>query len=129
MKKLTILLTLLVSINVLAQTDQDALKTIYSQSLTNGKAYQWLDYLSNQIGGRLSGSVNAEKAVQYTKSELEKLGLDKVWLQEVMVPKWERGAKEVAHFTSKNNKFEVNICTVQCIFYLQPYFQHLLEHV
>ena len=112
MKKLTILLTLLVSINVLAQTDQDALKTIYSQSLTNGKAYQWLDYLSNQIGGRLSGSVNAEKAVQYTKTELEKLGLDKVWLQEVMVPKWERGAKEVAHFTSNNNKFEANICAL-----------------
>ena len=72
------------------QTDEDVLKTIYTTSLTNGHSYQWLDYLSNTIGGRLSGSTNAELAVQYTKSELEKLGLDKVWLQPVMVPKWVR---------------------------------------
>ena len=56
--------------------------------------------MSNQIGGRLSGSENAEKAVQYTKAELEKLGLDKVWLQPVMVPKWVRGEKEDAYFQS-----------------------------
>ncbi|MGB6269521.1 MAG: M20/M25/M40 family metallo-hydrolase [Olleya sp.] len=112
MKQIALLLTLLLSTNVTAQTDEDIVKTIYSQSLTNGKAYQWLDHLSNQIGGRLSGSTNAEKAVQYTKSELEKLGLDKVWLQEVMVPKWERGEKEVGHFTTNNNKFDVNICAL-----------------
>lgn len=112
MKKLAILFALLLSITVSGQSDQDALKTIYSQSLTNGKAYQWLDHLSNKIGGRLSGSASAEKAVQYTKSELEKLGLDKVWLQEVMVPKWERGAKEVAHFTTNNTTLDVNICAL-----------------
>lgn len=66
-------------------------------SLLNGQAYQWLDHLSNNIGPRLSGSYNAERAVQYTKKELEDLGLDKVWLQSVMVPKWVRGAKEVAY--------------------------------
>lgn len=66
-------------------------------SLLNGQAYQWLDHLSNNIGPRLSGSYNAERAVQYTKKELENLGLDKVWLQSVMVPKWVRGAKEVAY--------------------------------
>lgn len=82
---------------VQAQTDEETFKTIYKQSLTNGKSYEWLDYLSNQIGGRLSGSLNAERAVEYTKEELEKLGLDKVWLQPVMVPKWIRGAKEYAY--------------------------------
>lgn len=66
-------------------------------ALLNGQAYQWLDHLSNNIGPRLSGSYNAERAVQYTKKELEDLGLDKVWLQSVMVPKWVRGAKEVAY--------------------------------
>jgi hypothetical protein len=84
------------------QTDEDVLKTIYTTSLTNGHSYQWLDYLSNTIGGRLSGSTNAELAVQYTKSELEKLGLDKVWLQPVMVPKWVRGEKEMAYFESSD---------------------------
>ena len=48
------------SIIVSAQTDAETLRTIYTTSLTNGKSYEWLDHLSNQIGGRLSGSLNAE---------------------------------------------------------------------
>jgi carboxypeptidase Q len=95
-----------------SQTDQEQLRTIYTQSLTNGKSYEWLDHLSNQIGGRLSGSENAEKAVQYTKTELEKLGLDKVWLQSVMVPKWVRGEKEEAYFQINNDILNVNICAL-----------------
>jgi carboxypeptidase Q len=95
-----------------SQTDQEQLRTIYTQSLTNGKSYEWLDHLSNQIGGRLSGSENAEKAVQYTKTELEKLGLDKVWLQPVMVPKWVRGEKEEAYFQINNDILNVNICAL-----------------
>lgn len=95
-----------------SQTDEDVLKTIYTTSLTNGHSYQWLDYLSNTIGGRLSGSTNAELAVQYTKRELEKLGLDKVWLQPVMVPKWVRGQKEMAYFESAGEINKVNICAL-----------------
>ncbi|MEL0457088.1 M20/M25/M40 family metallo-hydrolase [Flavobacteriaceae bacterium SZ-1-7] len=96
-----------------AQTDQEVLKTIYTQSLANGKSYDWLNYLSNQIGSRLSGSLGAEKAVAYTKEELEKLGLDKVWLQPVMVPRWVRGAKEFAFIESALGKTtNVNICAL-----------------
>lgn len=112
MKKITLLLVLFSSILSFAQSDDAIVKTIYSQSLTNGKAYVWLDYLSNQIGGRLSGSTNADKAVQYTKSELDKLGLDNVWLQEVMVPKWERGEKEIAYFDTRGERENVNICAL-----------------
>ena len=95
-----------------SQTDESVLKTIYTTSLTNGKSYDWLDHLSNKIGGRLSGSKNAELAVQYTKTELEKLGLDKVWLQPVMVPKWVRGEKENAYFEVSGILIEVNICAL-----------------
>ncbi len=98
--------------DVNSQSDEDVLKTIYTTSLTNGKSYDWLDHLSNEIGGRLSGSKNAELAVQYTKVELEKLGLDKVWLQPVMVPKWERGEKERAFFEVSGITNEVNICAL-----------------
>ena len=79
--------------------EQDSLnlRKLFDMSLLNGQSYEWLDHLSNQIGGRLSGSVNAQRAVEYTKAELEKLGLDKVWLQPVMVPKWTRGTKEYAY--------------------------------
>jgi hypothetical protein len=102
----------LFNFDVNSQTDEKALKTIYSTSLTNGHSYEWLDYLSNVIGGRLSGSKSAELAVQYTKSELEKLGLDKVWLQPVMVPKWERGEKEMAYFEVSGIVNKVNICSL-----------------
>jgi len=95
-----------------AQEDETVLKTLYTASLTNGMSYNWLDHLSNEIGGRLSGSKNAELAVQYTKAELEKLGLDKVWLQPVMVPKWERGEKEMAYFDTAGVIKKVNICAL-----------------
>ncbi|GAB4159699.1 MAG: M28 family peptidase [Winogradskyella sp.] len=110
--KVIVLGHILSSFCVTAQSDEATLKTIYKTSLTNGMSYQWLDYLSNTIGGRLSGSTNAELAVQYTKNELEKLGLDKVWLQPVMVPKWVRGEKEMAYFLSNEELNRVNICAL-----------------
>ncbi|KJD34964.1 peptidase M28 [Tamlana sedimentorum] len=114
MKKITLLTALLASIIGFSQTaDEAALRTIFTQSLTNGKSYDWLNHLSNQIGSRLSGSLGAEKAVDYTKEELEKLGLDKVWLQPVMVPRWIRGAKEFAFIESEPGKTNnVNICAL-----------------
>ncbi|MEO8933707.1 MAG: peptidase M28 family protein, partial [Xanthomarina sp.] len=100
-------------LNVSAQTDEEILKGLYKTALTNGHSYSWLDHLSNQIGGRLSGSLNAERAVEYTKGELEKLGLDKVWLQPVMVPKWVRGAPEFAFIeTAFGGTTNVNICAL-----------------
>lgn len=96
-----------------AQTDKTVLKDIYKTALINGQSYQWLEHLSNRIGGRLSGSANAQLAVEYTKAELEKLGLDKVWLQPVMVPKWIRGAPEHAYIeSSPGNRISVNICAL-----------------
>ncbi len=93
--------------------DSVMLKKLYTAALTDGKSYEWLDYLSNEIGGRLSGSIEAENAVKYTEAELKELGLDKVWLQPVMVPKWTRGFKEYAYIeTSKGEKTITNICAL-----------------
>lgn len=113
MKKLLYLFIVFPFLLNAQQEDVSQLQDIYEQSLTNGKSYAWLDYLSNQIGGRLSGSLNAERAVEYTKKELEALGLDKVWLQPVMVPKWTRGVKEYAYIESAPGKTTpVNICAL-----------------
>ncbi|MCL6294724.1 M20/M25/M40 family metallo-hydrolase [Jejuia spongiicola] len=112
-RPLVFLFVILLSFQSNSQTDEKVLREIYTQSLTNGKSYDWLNHLSNQIGGRLSGSLNAEKAVAYTKEELEKIGLDKVWLQPVMVPKWVRGAKEYAYIETEPGKTTtVNICAL-----------------
>lgn len=98
MKKFTLFFLLFVVYFSYAQQQRDSLilKSIYKTALLNGQAYDWLDYLTNQIGGRLSGSLNAERAVEWSKEELEKLNLDRVWLQRVLVPKWVRGPKEFA---------------------------------
>ena len=98
---------------IFAQTkDEQTIKEIYKSSLTNSKCYSWLDYLSNSIGARLSGSANAEKAVQYTKSQLETLGFDRVYLQDVMVPKWVRGEKETAYILDNKSKINIPICAL-----------------
>ena len=89
-----------------SQTDReksDFINDIYNEALSNGKSYDWLEYLSNDIGHRLSGSVNAETAVKWGKEELSSIS-DKVWLQPVMVPKWVRGAPEYAHIESTDGK-------------------------
>ncbi len=93
--------------------DSLTIRKIYDTALLDGKSYDWLDYLSNNIGGRLSGSLEAEKAVRYTEAELKKLGLDKVWLQPVMVPKWTRGVKEYAYIeTAPGITSTTNICAL-----------------
>ena len=104
--KIKLYLTSLLFTTLLFSQSEDSkmIKNIYDASLLNGKSYEWLNHLSNQIGGRLSGSYNAEKAVKYTKEQLEQLGLDRVWLQPVMVPKWVRGAKEYAYVETAPGK-------------------------
>ncbi|AWA30825.1 peptidase M28 family protein [Flavobacterium magnum] len=112
MRKLSLLL-IFNSLLITAQTpDEQKLKDIYDQSLTNSQSYSWLDHLSNKIGARLSGSANAQKAIEYTKAELDKLGLDRVYLQEVMVPHWVRGEKESAYIEINKKKIPVPICAL-----------------
>lgn len=110
---LTIIVCLFALLTINAQTDEATIKKIYHTSLTNGKSYDWLSHLSNKIGSRLSGSLGAERAVTYTKEMLEDMGLDKVWLQPVMVPRWVRGAKEYAYIETIPGKTNtVNICAL-----------------
>lgn len=96
-----------------AQNDSIQIRKIYDEALNNGHSYEWLSYLSNQIGSRLSGSLGAEKAVNWTKEQLDSVGLDKVWLQPVMVPKWVRGIPEYAFIeTDLGKTTQVPICAL-----------------
>jgi hypothetical protein len=114
MKKLCLIL-LFVGLSLNAQKEEvnSQIKEIYRQALTQGKSYDWLNHLTNQIGGRLSGSLNAERAIKWAKEELDTLPLDSVWLQTVMVPKWVRGTFEYANIeSSPGNTINVNICAL-----------------
>ncbi|MFN5885202.1 MAG: peptidase M28 family protein, partial [Bacteroidota bacterium] len=96
-----------------AQTNDSLLiRNFFAEVLTRGQCYQTLDYLSNRIGGRLSGSPEAAAAVNYMKQTMANYGFDSVWLQEVMVPHWVRGEKEQAAMITGKERIPVNICAL-----------------
>ncbi|MBL6444987.1 M20/M25/M40 family metallo-hydrolase [Fulvivirga sp. 29W222] len=118
MRRLYLLLFLGVIIlfpfKVFSQSDGDMLKNIFDDALTNGHSYEMLDYLSNKIGGRLSGSPEAAAAVEWSRQKMTQLGFDTVFLQEVMVPHWVRGKKEVVRVinSERYGAFELAACAL-----------------
>jgi carboxypeptidase Q len=127
MKKLLCLLTLsflVVSCNTkseqkIAQNlsseekiDSTHIKTLFNSVLIEGKSYEWLRDLTQNIGGRLSGSPEAAKAVVWGEQLMNSVGLDSVWLQPVMVPHWVRGEKEIATYITNGKQKNVPICAL-----------------
>ena len=92
--------------------DSTIIKNLFNTALNNGQSYEWLDHLSNQIGGRLSGSHESVEAILWSERLMQNLDFDKVWLQNVMVPNWYRGEKEEAYFTLNNIKYNIAICAL-----------------
>lgn len=111
-KTITLFLSLLVGYGYAQNTDSVTIRKIYSEALSNGKSYEWLRHLTKQIGPRLSGSAGAQKAVDWTKQVMEQQGFDRVFLQDVMVPHWVRGAKEEAFIHSGKQKTTVPIAAL-----------------
>src|ERR1700730_15230075 len=71
------------------------LKRLQQEALKSDYAYRQVAHLANNIGPRLSGSVQATKAVEYVATELKAIGCE-VQLEKVMVPHWVRGEETVA---------------------------------
>ncbi|EAY24320.1 M20/M25/M40 family metallo-hydrolase [Microscilla marina] len=94
--------------------DQQLIRKMYDLSLTQPKAYEWLDFLCNKIGGRLAGSPQAAAAVEFTRQVMDTLGVDRVFLQDVMVPHWVRGDKEIGKIVNsqKIGSQEVRVCAL-----------------
>lgn len=85
---------------IYSETTLDELKRLQRAAVANDYAYRQVGYLANNIGPRLSGSAQAERAVQYVADEMRSLGLE-VRLQKCMVPHWVRGEEhgELVEFT------------------------------
>lgn len=96
----------------IAAQDSLMIRKIYDEALVNGKCYENLHYLCKDIGPRLSGSANAQKAIEWGKKLMESYGFDRVFLQEVMVPHWVRGAKETGEIIIDDKKIPVPICAL-----------------
>ena len=74
--------------------EEATLNRIFTEALRHGEAFDNLRTLVNTSPGRLAGSKSLERAVVWGEQTLTALKLDRVYKQDVMVPHWERGAKE-----------------------------------
>ncbi|MCE4063472.1 M20/M25/M40 family metallo-hydrolase [Chryseobacterium gleum] len=107
MKKILGTSLLLFGMLAFGQSKEDSIqfRKISTEILNNGKGYTELRELTKNIGHRLSGSEAYEKSVKWAEQKLRDAGADKVWLQEVMIPVWERG-KESLHIQTSNGKWK-----------------------
>ena len=88
------------------------LRKIYDYYLTNSRCYSNLKELCSTIGGRLSGSPQAEQAVIWAKKAMYAAGADTVILQPCMVPHWVRGGKEVCQMITKHKTTSLACCAL-----------------
>tara|TARA_B110000285_G_scaffold111987_1_gene127118 strand:- start:1703 stop:3067 length:1365 start_codon:yes stop_codon:yes gene_type:complete len=102
MRLIFISLSLLISTISFSQEDSIFLRKIYNEALTKGNAYEDLRSLCKDIGARVTGSAEAEMAVEWGKRKMESYGFDKVYLHEIQVPHWERGTTEAGWIRLKN---------------------------
>ena len=89
-----------------AQNESVFIRSIYDEALERGESYETLRYLCKNIGARLSGSPEAAMAVAWSKQLMESYGFDKVFLQEIEVPHWERGTKESAWIVGADGRMQ-----------------------
>ncbi len=94
-------------------SDSAVIAGIYREALNSHEAYNNLRYLCREIGGRLCGSPQAAAAVEWTRRLMEETGADTVYLQQVLVPHWQRGEQESAWIVSeKQGLVPVNVCAL-----------------
>lgn len=77
---------------------------IIGAALVSDHAYKRLGYLTDEIGHRLSGSKNLERAIEWAIAEMKRDGLDNVRGEKVMVPYWVRGAESLEMITPRPMK-------------------------
>jgi hypothetical protein len=69
-------------------------QSLRDTALKENVAYELLESLTTEIGPRMVGSANEERAILWTIDKLISLGFDKVYTEPVTVPRWVRGAAE-----------------------------------
>ena len=81
--------------------DSIFIRRIYDEALLRGHAYENLRQLCKDIGPRLSGSAQAQMAVDWSYEKMKAYHFDEVTKQAITVPHWERGTTEAAWFRAE----------------------------
>jgi len=113
MKRTFFSLVFIVAAMATGAQESDLIKSIFNEALTDQTAYNNLRVLCKEHNGRVTGSPEAEGAVNYTYKLMQDMDLDSVFLQDVQVPQWVRGEAEQAMIISSNwGKKEVPVAAL-----------------
>ncbi len=82
------------------QSNEKVVRHIFENALHSDVAYKNLHILCETTEGRIAGTPEAAAAVEFTRQIMAGMDLDSVYLQEVMVPNWQRGEPEVVRAVS-----------------------------
>src|SRR5262245_40423040 len=66
------------------------------RALASNLGFEVVESLTTEVGPRLAGSEGDARAVKWAEAKFKALGYDKVWLEEVRFPKWERRGEQGA---------------------------------
>jgi Zn-dependent M28 family amino/carboxypeptidase len=79
----------------LTELYQEIAGQLIGAALTDKNGWDKAIYLTTQIGHRLSGSPQLERAIDWAAAQMDSEGLENVWKQPVEVPHWVRGAESL----------------------------------
>ncbi|WP_298442496.1 M20/M25/M40 family metallo-hydrolase [uncultured Ferrimonas sp.] len=78
--------------NPFSNATLDAAAQLQQQAMQSSAAYQIVEDLTTEIGPRLPGTAADMRAVQWAQARFKAMGFDKVYIEPVQVPHWERRA-------------------------------------
>lgn len=84
-----------------------AASQIIGSAMVESRAYERLEYLSDSIGARLSGSPQLDQAIQWAVATMKADGFDNVRAEPVMVPHWVRGAESAEIVAPAKHKLTI----------------------
>ncbi len=80
---------------------------IMGTALIEGQAYEKLEYLSDNIGNRLSGSPQLNQAIEWAVNAMKADGLENVRAEAAKVPHWVRGEESAEIITPAKHKLNI----------------------
>ena len=80
---------------VIPQKAIAAATQLREQALASNLGYEITESLTTEVGPRLAGSEADARAVAWAQAKFKELGFDKVWIEPVTFPKWERRSESV----------------------------------
>jgi len=93
-------------------SDNELIGLIYSEAEQSNASYENLRYLTTNYTKRLACYPQSIEAAKWTKSVMEGMDFDTVFLQEANVMNWKRGSQEIGFIKVNGESIPVNVCAL-----------------